>query len=354
MAWLYLLAALFVSTWPSPASAHTVGLSRGTYLRTPEGLDIVYNFSPNELASALPELDQDADGELNLAETHAGSARFARWLTLGVLISTPSDPCVVTLRTAELNEQAGIALRANARCSAAPSPIQVKLAFLGDLGSEHRHAARVEAASSSSDHVYFGPRNQFEVPTLGVAVADTAPEHGSFLRLGLEHILTGYDHLAFMLLLALGAAGWLVTLRMVTAFTLGHACSLLLSVLGAWQAPAHIVEPAIALSIVYVAVENLRAVRARHRTLLSVGFGLVHGLGFAGALQELSLPREDLLWALLQFNFGVELGQLVVLLPVLFALRWLKARAGVSLRVMPACSILLGACGVFWFVARLA
>jgi len=354
MALLYVLAALLVSAWSSHAAAHTVGLSRGSYLRTPDGLDIVYNFSPSELTNAVPDLDQDADGELNLAEARAGTARLARWLTQGVLTSTTSAPCVIALRTAELNEHSGVVLRATARCSAASTPIQVKLAFLGALGSEHRHAARVETVGAPSDHVYFGARNQFEVSALGVAGTDAAPERGSFLRLGLEHILAGYDHLAFLSLLALGAASWLVTLRVVTAFTLGHACSLILSVLGAWQAPAHIVEPAIALSIVYVAVENLRTARPRYRTLLSVGFGLVHGLGFAGALQELSLPRADLASALLQFNLGVELGQLLVLLPILFALRWLKARAGVPLRALPACSIVLGACGMIWFVARLA
>ncbi len=195
----------------------------------------------------------------------------------------------------------------------------------------------------------------------------------TFLRLGVHHIFTGYDHLCFLLalLLAAGArrrrdddatrpaplrAGLLHVLGVVTAFTVAHSATLVLSALGVLALPPRVVEPAIAVTILYVAVENLLAREPRLRWLLTFGFGLVHGFGFAHVLRELGLPRRGLLLSLLAFNGGVEVGQLAVvslLFPVLHLLARARASvrdgvrdAAISLALLAALFVLLAAAGV--------
>jgi hypothetical protein len=135
-----------------------------------------------------------------------------------------------------------------------------------------------------------------------------------FFALGVEHIALGVDHLVFVLLLVLLVRGRWPLVGSITGFTLGHSLTLALATLGAISLPSAPVEAAIAASIVVLAAELLRknddTVSRRRPALVSTAFGLVHGLGFAGALREVGLPREDLAVALVAFNGGVELGQL--------------------------------------------
>jgi hypothetical protein len=187
-----------------------------------------------------------------------------------------------------------------------------------------------------------------------------------YTALGIEHIFTGYDHLAFLfalLIVVAGAvgrergageaappqasptqdarAGLLSLLRIVTAFTLAHSVTLCLSGLGVLSLPGRLVESFIAASIGYVAIENLLRPAPRHRFLLTFLFGLVHGFGFASVLKEVGLPRRGLLLSLLSFNVGVEIGQLVVValaFPVLFLL---AAHGGSQRRRLGAPSLLL-------------
>ena len=176
-----------------------------------------------------------------------------------------------------------------------------------------------------------------------------------FVGLGFEHILPeGLDHVLFVLGLALFSSRLGPLLVQVTAFTVAHTLTLFLSTYGVVQLPPRVVEPLIALSIAYVAVENVLGSRLGvFRVLLVFAFGLLHGLGFAGVLAELGLPENDRLTALLAFNVGVELGQLAVILPAFAAIAAL-ARAGVARRlvVVPA-SLAIGAMGLYWTIARL-
>ncbi len=176
-----------------------------------------------------------------------------------------------------------------------------------------------------------------------------------FLRLGFEHILPyGPDHVLFVLGLALLSPRWTLLLAQVTAFTAAHTLTLALSTYGVVRLSPRVVEPLIALSIVYVAVENLLTERLRAgRIALVFAFGLLHGLGFAGALAALGLPAGERPLALLAFNVGVELGQIAVVL-LAVALLASAVRLGVSRRrlVRPV-SVLIGAAGLYWAVARL-
>ena len=182
-----------------------------------------------------------------------------------------------------------------------------------------------------------------------------------YLLLGVEHIFTGYDHLAFLFALLIiaarreFAASVRYVLTIVTAFTAAHSITLIASGLGLIVVPSRIVEPAIALSILYVAIENLVISEPRHRWLATFGFGLVHGFGFASVLGEIGLPARGLVASLLSFNVGVEVGQLAVVVCALPLLR-LATKAGMSTYdrvVRRAGSAVLAAMAIFWFFQRI-
>jgi hypothetical protein len=175
-----------------------------------------------------------------------------------------------------------------------------------------------------------------------------------FLALGFTHILPkGLDHILFVLGLALLSPRVKALLAQVTSFTLAHTVTLALSIYGVVQLPSRVVEPLIAASIVYVAVENLLTTRLHAaRVALVFAFGLLHGLGFAGALSELGWPEGQRLLALLALNAGVEAGQVTVIALALGVIAaW--ARAGAErLRLVRGASVAIAVVGAYWAVTR--
>jgi hydrogenase/urease accessory protein HupE len=177
-----------------------------------------------------------------------------------------------------------------------------------------------------------------------------------YLKLGFSHIVpAGPDHILFVLGIFLLSRRVKPILQQVTAFTLAHTLTLGLSIYGVISLPASIVEPLIALSIVFVAVENILTPELRpSRVALVFAFGLLHGLGFAGVLSELGLPRSEFLTALLSFNVGVEGGQLAVI-AVAFLLLGLpfRSQSWYRQRVVVPASCLIAAVGLYWSVQRM-
>jgi hypothetical protein len=186
----------------------------------------------------------------------------------------------------------------------------------------------------------------------------------AYLRLGIEHILTGFDHLLFVLgLLILVGPGWRLV-KTVTAFTLAHSLTLALAALGYISVPSAVIEALVALSIVFVASELVPGRRTdtlarRQPWLIAFGFGLLHGMAFAGALAEIGLPARAAPQALFLFNLGVEIGQLVFIVAVL-ALLWLVRRTSAATliarpliaRWAPAYAI--GGLAAFWLIERIS
>ncbi len=178
----------------------------------------------------------------------------------------------------------------------------------------------------------------------------------AFLRLGVEHILTGYDHLLFLLGVLLVCRGWGSLLAVITSFTLGHSLTLIAATLDWATVSPAVIEPTIAATIVYVGVENLlrRGAEPRGRWLLTFGFGLIHGFGFAGMLRELGVGSDGrgLLVPLFSFNLGVELGQLLIAAVILPLLWWAHRFPLFGRRGVPALSVLVGAVGLYWLLER--
>jgi hydrogenase/urease accessory protein HupE len=185
------------------------------------------------------------------------------------------------------------------------------------------------------------------------SLVDTASQ---YFRLGFEHIVPkGLDHILFVLGLFLLSASWRPLLLQVTMFTVAHSITLGLSMYGWIALPSTIVEPLIALSITYVAIENLFTSELKPwRAALVFAFGLLHGMGFAGVLAELGLPRSQFVPALVTFNLGVEAGQLTVIALAFTAVGWWRRTQATSYRrwvVVPA-SLAIAIVGAWWTVMR--
>jgi hydrogenase/urease accessory protein HupE len=179
----------------------------------------------------------------------------------------------------------------------------------------------------------------------------------SFFLFGVEHILTGYDHLLFLAALLLACATFSEAATIVTCFTIAHSITLAMAALDVVRLSGAIVEPLIALSIVYIAIENLSGKPALwRRAAVTCFFGLIHGLGFASALRDIGLGTipGGVVWPLLRFNLGVEAGQLCVAAVLLPLLLWAKRNERFSKALVPVGSFLVALIGAYWLVTRVA
>ncbi|MFZ4700701.1 MAG: HupE/UreJ family protein [Candidatus Methylumidiphilus sp.] len=196
----------------------------------------------------------------------------------------------------------------------------------------------------------------------------TIPSHGgtdmtvlSYFRLGVEHILTGIDHLMFVLGLLLLVKDRVLLVKTITAFTVAHSITLSCAALNLVKVYPPVVEAVIALSIVFLALELVRANRgrfglaARYPWLIAFSFGLLHGFGFAGALLEIGLPKNDVPLSLFLFNVGVEAGQLLFVLAVLLLIQGLRRLPSINPvwgRWVPPYAI--GSFSAYWLIERLS
>lgn len=166
--------------------------------------------------------------------------------------------------------------------------------------------------------------NQEKVAPTSPVKTNTASPGFSFFKLGTLHILTGYDHLLFLLALLLRKQTFKQYAAIVTSFTIAHCITLSLAVLGVITIPSRFVEATIAFSICYVALENIFRKEVKHRWSITFIFGLIHGLGFASILREMAIPKSHLAVALVNFNLGIEAVQLSIVLLLLPLLTFIQ------------------------------
>ncbi len=263
-------------------------------------------------------------------------------------VAVDGVPCTLGEPTTRPVEGDGVELTATLACPPGAA-WTLEAPYLADFAPGHRHY--VEAFGHSVGVLDAGePTARFPGPGGGGSAGTVAVD---FFGLGVEHILTGTDHLAFLLGLLLAARGLREMAWVVSGFTVAHSITLALAALEIVQISPEIVEPAIALSIAYVAVENFWEPPARRRVAITFLLGLMHGFGFAGILAELGLPAGQLAVALVSFNVGVEAGQLLVVLPLLPLLLWLRRYERWRVTGVRVLSVLLALAGIAWFVARI-
>lgn len=353
-----LLVVVLATLLCTPARAHQVGLSRGTYTQGDEGVDVELVFARGEAAQAVAGLDANNDGKLDQAEVDAAAARMAGDIVGNVRVDVAGEggtggtqACAGSFVGASLTEEDGLAVRAKYACERS-GRTTVDFVLASRMATGHRHLAHTVApgeggALSEQDHVAFSGATSF---TFGKDAPP--PSRLAFVGIGVEHILLGFDHLVFLFGLVLIGGRLRSMLAVVTAFTLAHSVTLGLAVMGVLTPPPVIIEPLIALSIAYVGIENFFVKSAAGRWRITAPFGLVHGFGFAGALAEVGVPKDDVPLTLVLFNVGVEAGQLAVLAVVLPLLHLARSKGVLNERVTKGASVVIVLLGVFWLVER--
>ena len=242
--------------------------------------------------------------------------------------------------------------------TSAPKTLQWQASlFLGSYPLAVRSGSAGAAPEEDREYEWIVGRESSRLYDLA-ALASADQSRSGFLRLvvvGFRHILPGgLDHVLFVLGLTLLAGSLRTLVLQVSLFTIAHSATLGLAMAGVVAVPSHIVEPLIAASIAYIAIENLRARSLTYwRLLVVLAFGLLHGLGFAGALRDTGLAGSSLASTLLAFNLGVELGQLTVVLATVAVLRLLPFREARQERlVLRPMSSVIAAIGLMWAVER--
>lgn len=346
---LLLLGVLGPLCW-GQARAHQASV---LYLTVqPEGREVVvvvrgtlHDLAPTlGVASGVRPLPR-----LYVAKRDVVTRNVAAYITVG-----GARPCDVATRALRLTgDERQVVVTLRYQCARRVDPLRVRYDLLLDQDPLHR--ALVTATGPARPDRRVLDRGHRELALSGhLSAWDNAVD---FFVLGIEHIFTGYDHVMFLLGLLLAAGligtargGLLYLLKVVTSFTVAHSVTLVCAALGWVSLGPRIVEPAIAATIAYVGIENLRLSEAslHRRWVLTFAFGLVHGFGFAYILREVGLPARGLVLSLLSFNLGVEVGQ-AALVVLLIPLVHLLARGRVTPRVVAVLTLLLGALlGLLW------
>lgn len=342
MRWIGFALALL---WPATALAHvtTTALAR---------IELVDNKLRYSLSIVLPEIPAEsaeriksaANGDRAAAERIAASVREMLSVELG------GGRCrtgAVRIGGAGANDARGT-IEIDFTCDASHGRLEIVEDWSALLGEHYQTLGNIKT-SGGERQVTFGETSRKVAIDVDRPVATGWLD---FIKLGVEHIITGYDHLLFLAALLATAKGLWPVVRIVTAFTLAHSVTLSLAVLDIVTIPGRIIEPLIAASIVWVALENL-IVRepGRRRWVWAFGFGLVHGFGFASALGELGLQGPAIARALVGFNLGIEIGQLVFVAVFMPAMMLVQRGRGAAL-IPRIASVVVAAVGAYWFVQR--
>ena len=352
------LCVFALATDASPARAHRGSTKHLVVEPTETGARLRVEI---EIVDAAVELGlgEDASEERVLAE----DARIRAWLTSGIRLENADGPCELVADAAPTErlddaDAARIALDLEATCSdARPLTLIDDTIFASD--AQHEAYVRLRFGEGTETSVLRRGRQEVEIG----APASLPSLLATFTWEGVLHLVTGYDHLLFLLSLLLTSGeravkeGQKRALRdiglVVTAFTLGHSVTLIAAALGWVVLPSQLVETVIAASIVLVAIMNFVKPETRDQMpWIALAFGLIHGFGFSGVLAELGLPTQARVLSLLAFNVGIELAQIGCVLIAIGPLTWLARRPGYRTYVVRGGSVVIGLLASVWMIER--
>jgi hypothetical protein len=389
--WRAALRALVAAALLLGAAAALAHKASDSYLQitaSPGRIEVRWDIALRDLDVAL-DLDGDADGKLTWGEVRAAWPRIETYALERLAI----EGCALAPVGRGLerrNDGAYAVLQLAAPCTLPAKP-RIAYGLFADVDPTHRGIAKVLRPGGAVELTVLEPSAAGVATVVAGSASGAAPASApspasaavaagaagsgavarwEFFVEGIRHIVTGYDHVLFLLSLLLpavmrrtptgrvpverlSAAVWPVA-GIVTAFTVAHSITLGLAALKIVSLTPAFIEPAIAATIVLAALDNVLPIFPVRRVVVAFFFGLIHGFGFASVLAELELPRADFAWALLQFNLGIEAGQLAIVLvatTVLFTLRRWRAYARVVIGGGSAVAI---AIGTLWFVERTA
>jgi len=354
-----ILGVLFLLLPLQKAAAHDPGLSSLAVRSSRNSLEVTLTLAVRD-AAQLAELDEDHDGIVTQAEFAHTRSQLETAVAGQLFIAADGKIAKDSSIYSRLDGNNNVEVCLNFQASGFSS-LEIQSRILAFLPLGHRQYLQVQ--NSLGETIFerllsaAADRATVQMPNTNASTAmfEAPRSFANFLSLGVKHILTGYDHLLFLFGLLLVAGGFFSSLGIITSFTVAHSITLAVATLQLVQIPSRIVEPLIAVSIVFVGIENLlRGDIPKARRLVPFGFGLIHGFGFASALREAGIGSGTggIVLPLFSFNLGVELGQIMVAalaLPIIWKLR---ENPMFIARWAPACSAAVVLLGSFWFVQR--
>lgn len=354
-----LLGLAIVAMVAGRAEAHQSSIKYVDVTIDDANVTVRFTVAPSDVTEPMQRAADERPSVAEVIAAPAVPAYVAAWLAVGSPECTPATPGAHPDADGNF-----VVVEWAVRCPSAIDGLQLDFTRFFAVDVRHEAILTVHAPGESGK-----PEIVREASPIIVAHAGEAPSILAWIRYGMDHIYSGPDHIGFVLALLLvivlqrAGDGWATrtpraalrnTATIITAFTVAHSLSLIASSLGWVGLPSQLVESLIAVSIIYTAVEDIVRPDVRWRFVLTFGFGLVHGLGFASRLKEL-LPETHIIAPLLSFNVGVELGQLTIVL-VALPLFWLVARELGAVRyrrvVMPILASVISLFGAIWLIER--
>ena len=367
---LILMAALLLH---GLALAHKPSDSYLTLRATSAGGDIAvrWDIALRDLDYVL-ELDRDGDGQLTWGEVRQRSEDITRLATSRLQLTSSDKACTwVTASPLMLDKHSDgtyAVLSLTAQCGSLSGMLKAKYSMLFDVDPSHRGLVQwIAPGVENAQALIFSTESAEQ--SLALQPVGSWQTLSQYLRDGIWHIWIGYDHILFLLSLLLPAVlirqadkwepaprlggAFKEVLKVVTAFTVAHSITLSLAAMHFISLPSRLVESVIAASVIAAALNNLRGTIDKRRWVMAFVFGLIHGFGFASVLADLGLPQGALVLALVGFNGGVEVGQLVIVaifLPLAF---WLRATTFYRVGVLKVGSIIVALLASWWLAQRL-
>jgi hydrogenase/urease accessory protein HupE len=379
LAILIILSTLF----PSLAHAHAYSASYTNIKMDPEETEFVFSIDTLSIIELIEDIDKNKNNELEKsemkAENHELEELVHHHLTLD-LNNRQQEPTLEKMVLEKKEDKKFLTYYLTFPAFSAGDTLSLNDGlYVNDPAANYVNLISFEFAGTTGQAILQGKERtwtillteaQEEQPQDGQTAppdesseqenqSEAAPSEEttnsgwfSFFKLGMLHILTGYDHLLFLLALLLRKQTFKQYAAIITSFTIAHSITISLAVLGIITLPSRFVETVIAFSIVYVALENIFRKEINHRWGLTFLFGLIHGLGFANILKEMNIPKADLAVALVNFNIGIEVVQLALVLLVLPLLTYMFKLKSSGL-IIKAGSIIVAALGAFWLIERI-
>jgi hydrogenase/urease accessory protein HupE len=348
------LILVFLIVGVASAFAHDPGLSAAVLKLEGDRVNAQLTYARADIESLVP-LDSDRDGNIIQAEFAQARTQLQSLAVEAFTVTVAGHPVQPEIKSVELDDSNGVHFKFSfaiplAEIFSIQSNLIERLPrghrqYLELIGGEKLIGSKMLTAGSISYQ-----------PTIA-ALAEAAKAGQSFKEffiLGLEHIAFGFDHLAFLLALLLAGSRLREAAKIITSFTVAHSITLALATFDVVNLPSWIVEPMIAVSIVYIGLENVFRGETSKRWLLTFAFGLIHGFGFASVLRELGIGGQgsSAIIPLFSFNLGVELGQVAIAALVLPIIWKLKQRPKFVTRYVPVCSMLIVIAGGWWLIER--
>jgi hydrogenase/urease accessory protein HupE len=346
-----LLSAFLAILSLENALAHKTSLTAAEVTASGKQVAFRLRVSAHDLAVALG-IETDLITPVSKAAFAERAEALARYLRARLAILAQNTPCSSSppkVDYTHLPEE--LVLIADYTCSEPLERLTIDYLLFFDIDPTHRSLGRIILPSGEEQFLFDRTLTRLEFETTRPQLQSWTALFGRVFFLGVEHILIGYDHILFLLALLIVSLNFWQMVKVASAFTVAHSITLALAWYGVVDLPSPVVESAIALSIAYVAIENIVRQHFGHRWVLAGGFGLVHGLGFYSALRNLGLGKTDMATTLLAFNLGVETGQIAVIALVFWPLVWWRRQQWYRSSAH-ACSIAILLVASWWVIER--